>query len=353
MAAHAQGASISLSDSNCDSFALSGTAPNQVLTCVVSNVPNCTVTAPASATINTNITLTAACSGSPTRWVWSASAGNCTTQTCSVSSGQTGAIAYSVTATNNVGQGPTSPAATVTWSNQVAAAPSGCAITASPSATLAQAGVVTLTMSCSGGGAPTGYSWSGGFAQGANTAQVSGTVSSSTAFSATASNAGGSASATQTVSVGGGPGPGGSCTGFTNTRILDIDWNNPQVVLTGTSGGVGPNDAIVVRFTTGAGANPGFFGNITGAEYTSDPSTRAASLSATMCDFNSTLGFGASSTSNTVTVNFSVGSNSSGYYPALQPNTTYYYNVKQLPGSTCASSGNCNMYFQLHKPPGL
>lgn len=352
----AHGAGITLSDSNCDSFSLTGTPGNQTLTCVVSNAPSCTISGPTTGTLGSAVTLTAVCSSSPTSWRWSSSAQtlNCgSTPTCSDTQTVSGPVTYTVTAVNAIATGSASQ--TVTWSAQQVAAPTGCAITVSPSASLTAATTVTLTMSCSGGGAPTSYSWAGGFAAGATSAQVAGTVSTTTSFTATATNAGGSAQASQTVTVtvGGGGAQGGSCSGFTNTRILTMDWNNPQPLLTGSSGGLGPNDAVVVKFTTGPNVNPNQYGNITGAEYSSDPSTRQAALSTTMCDFGSSLGFGATSTSNTVTVNFSVGSNSSGYYAALQPNTTYYYNVKQLAGSTCASSGNCNMYFQLHKPPGL
>jgi hypothetical protein len=345
--------SITISDSTCDSFTLTGTAPNQVLTCVVSGVPNCTVSGPSTGTIGSPITLTAQCSSSATSWRWTGGAcANATTQTCSDTQSTAGTTQYTVLATNAVATGTQSAPLSVTWGATAPQAPSNCSISVSPSATLTAAGIVSLTMSCSGG-APTSYTWAGGFAAGMTSGQVSGTVSATTTFTATAANAGGSASATQSVTVSSGPPGSGVCSGFTNTRVIAIDWNNPQPVLTAGVGGVGPNDAVIVQFTTGPGANPGQFGNITGAEYSSDPSTRVAALSTRQCDFGSTLGFGATSTSNTVTVNFSVGANSSGYYPALQPNTTYYYNVKQLAGSTCASSGNCNMYFQLHKPPGL
>ena len=47
-----QAASLTISDSNCDSFTLTGTAPNQTLNCIVSSVPVCTVTGPTTGTIN-------------------------------------------------------------------------------------------------------------------------------------------------------------------------------------------------------------------------------------------------------------------------------------------------------------
>src|SRR5207248_4960950 len=47
IAAPSYAANIHLSDSNCDSFALTGSPPDQVLTCVVSNAPSgCTISGP-------------------------------------------------------------------------------------------------------------------------------------------------------------------------------------------------------------------------------------------------------------------------------------------------------------------
>lgn len=143
--------------------------------------------------------------------------------------------------------------------------------------------------------------------------------------------------------------PPGNCPGFANTILVQQNWANPQTML---SGGFGPNDIFIVQFTTGP--NVGLsYGNINAAEYQSQPSTRVATLSTKACDFTPSLGAGSTSTSNTVTVNFTVGPNGSGgYYPALLPNTTYFWNVKNLPNSTCGSSGVCNVFSQMHKPQG-
>lgn len=138
-----------------------------------------------------------------------------------------------------------------------------------------------------------------------------------------------------------------SCAGFTQTIALSMDWNAPSTLF---SGGMGANDVVVVQFTTGATVNPNQYGNIVAAEYQSQPSARVFALSTSRCDFTTSLAAGAAGTSNTATANFSVGSNA-GYYPALQPSTTYYFNVKNAEGSTCASLGVCNLYVQLHKPP--
>lgn len=146
-----------------------------------------------------------------------------------------------------------------------------------------------------------------------------------------------------------GPRPPPTCANFSRTIVLSVAWPLPATVLTGA---MGPNDVAVVTFTTGAVASPNAYGNIVGAEYQSPPSQRVFALSTLPCDFSAGLAAGAAGTSNTATVNFTVGANGSGYYPALQPNTAYYLNVSNAHGSTCSTAGICNMYFQLHKPAG-
>jgi hypothetical protein len=130
--------------------------------------------------------------------------------------------------------------------------------------------------------------------------------------------------------------------------MLAMNWSNPVTLTTS----MGPTDVIVVQFTTGAGTNANQFGNIAGAEYASNTSQRIFALSTNRCDFSAGLGMGAAGAGTTVTAPFSVGPNNSGFYPALLPNTVYYLNVKNAENPGCAASGVCNMYFQLHRPPG-
>src|SRR6185369_12523135 len=154
------GASITLSDPNCDSFSISGPAGAQVLGCVISNAPTCVVSGPGTAQINTNATLTATCTSSPTSYSWSGGtcSGGQTSQTCTTTSASIGLTTYTVTATNGVGGGSASKG--VTWTDQpVITAPTGCTLT--PSASTVAAGTqVTLTANCSGGGAATSWLWS-------------------------------------------------------------------------------------------------------------------------------------------------------------------------------------------------
>ena len=159
------------------------------------------------------------------------------------------------------------------------------------------------------------------------------------------------------------PAGGISCTGFNRTLVLDENWNNPVRLFTSSAGGFGPNDALVVRFTTGPNTNPwtsgstsGKKGGIGGAEYGSQPSFRVATLSASPCDFGNGMFPPGTQVlnQNTIGLSYSVGGNHiAGYYAVLQPSTTYYFNVKNSPASTCSGDGNCNMFIDFSKPDGL
>jgi hypothetical protein len=146
-------------------------------------------------------------------------------------------------------------------------------------------------------------------------------------------------SATVTVSSGGGGGGTINCAGFSSTQVLDINWNSPAQV---TTSGLGPTDAAVIRFTTGgASARPSTISGLTatGADY-------RAYLSPTACDFTPTLGFGAVGFGISPTVWFEVGLDAGRGDAVLQPNTTYYFNVKVAPSTTC-NNNVCNGSFNL------
>ncbi len=145
------------------------------------------------------------------------------------------------------------------------------------------------------------------------------------------------------------PPPTASCEGFAHAIHLTMDWNNPQPLMTGA---MGPLDIAVVKFTTGPATNPAGYGNITGAAVCRAAVGAQRRAIGSGLQLRAPLNAGAQSISNTTTVNFSVGQNTSGYYPSLLPNTVYYFNVQNQKGSTCAHDGVCSMYFQLHRPPG-
>ena len=156
-----QPATVTLSDPNCDSFAIGGTPGNQTLTCVVSTPPVCTVQGPGAASVGSNTSLTASCSPAATSWIWTG--GSCATQTgqiCTANEASPGVVPYTVKGTNGAGAGNQSSALNVSWNVGAPPAPTGCvaSITTNPS-TLTNAGG-TATVSVSGcSPANVTYSW--------------------------------------------------------------------------------------------------------------------------------------------------------------------------------------------------
>jgi len=321
---------------NCDSLTLTGTPPNQVLTCNIGSAPpgGCSIQGSTNGLIGTPLSLTAVCSSGtvPFTYVWSGgSAANCgNAQACSVSDGAT--TTYSVAISNAQGAFTPSPTKTVNWSN-TPIGPSGCALNATPSSLPVGGGSVSLSMDCSTGSG-LNYSWTGGFAAGANTQQVSGSVTTTTTFSATASNGGGSAnkSATVTVATSGGGGPI-SCSGYLNTNVFTATWPATQ---NGTVP-MGPLDAAVVKFTTGSGTGNGQISMSTAGNNAG--TTHDYALSATPCDFTGLKKFtGSGAPTFRFNVSGSLGVN-------LLPNTTYYINIRNNDTTGCVANGStCDIY---------
>ena len=245
---------------------------------------------------------------------------------------------------------------------------STCAISVSPSTLSAAGGNVTVNVNC---GASS--SVSGGKALTANGTNSwtdtipANTLSTNVTYTYTVTGDGGTRSATVTEAGQGAtsPPPSGapiSCAGFSATRVIDIPWgasgSGAPRVYTSTAGGFGNNQIVVARFTTPSSSAPGVYAAIGGAEWGDQQTPRTAALSTTPCDFPSpnpvgrlsTIGGGSTSPS----VTYAIGGSSS-YYAILQPNTTYYFNIKnEVKGvSTCAPGQSCNMFIELQKPKGL
>jgi hypothetical protein len=345
---------LSISDPNCDSFTLTGTAPNQTLNCIVSNPPTCTVTGSNTAQINTNLTLTASCSPAATSYVWTGCSS--TSSTCQDNQSASGNVTYTVKGSNGNGAGQTSPDFVVNWSNTVVA-PSGCSIAQSPSGTLTAGQSVTLTASCTAG---TGLSWawSGNscFANGNTGAQQIGNVSASQTCKATATNSAGSQLVSVALTVGGGGGGGGgniSCPGYAATHVINATWGTSQLYYTSNAGSFGPNDIVVVRFTTSAITSAAGKGYVQAVEYQSPTSGRTAALSDTPCSLvglpkvgGGTSAFGPGDPG--PWAYFTLVASKTGY-PILQPSTTYYLNIINSSGATCSA---CDMLITFNKPSG-
>lgn len=158
------------------------------------------------------------------------------------------------------------------------------------------------------------------------------------------------------------PPTGISCPGFSKTVVLTANWATPIRLYAP----FGPSDAVVVVFTTGSVSTPNNnLGHIGGAEWGTNPSTRLAALSPKPCDWSNQNwpqhlpGIpadypGASSSGNSVNVPFAVGSGANfGFYPILELNTTYYFNIKNDASAGCAVQGSCDMFLDLAHPPGM
>lgn len=144
---------------------------------------------------------------------------------------------------------------------------------------------------------------------------------------------------------------GGSCPGYANTIVIDFNWAAPVRAYTGHFGAL---DIVVARFKTGnfdSASNN--LPRLAGAEWQSPPSARYATLSDKPCDLVPPDGWplGSVSAGNSVQIPFAVGNgNNFGYYPRLQKNTVYYFNVKNLANQTCTASDTCDMFLELLRP---
>src|SRR4051812_2060090 len=228
-----------------------------------------------------------------------------------------------------------------------------CSISVSPGVLPAAGGNVSVSTSC---GANTSVAGGKAVAQsGANswtdTIGANG-LSTSVSFTYTVTGDGGTRSATVTQSgTGGGgssPPPGGpiTCNGFSKTHVLDIAWGGTSTaaprVLTSSAGGVSAGEIVVARFTTPPGTAAGVYAQIKSAEWGDQQHQRIASLSASPCEFSTGLGRLAETTVPTTSpaITYGVGG-SSNYYAILKPNTTYYFNIKNV---DCGASESCNMF---------
>jgi hypothetical protein len=163
-----------------------------------------------------------------------------------------------------------------------------------------------------------------------------------------------------TTGGGGGGGGGGStdttaCTNLGLTpHVISVPWVASQLIYTVNNGGFGPSDAIVLKFTTPATIPAGTgLGKVSAVEYNSSPSTRSGSLSPNPCEFGlpGTLPGAGFAGANGPSISFKLpGSTKTALL--LQANTTYYFNIRNDPGSTCSSNGSCDMLITLSKPSG-
>ncbi len=256
-----------------------------------------------------------------------------------------------------------------------AGAPTGCTLSASPSAPAAGQ-AFSVTGRCTGGTAPITFALSSSTGSLGNLTQSSAN-SASSQYSTTAGAAGTTYTYTAVASNGTAPDfnvpqlsvtvaspppppppstgtPNCSAQGFANTRHIRLDWNNlGKVYYSKDVGSFGPDDALVLELTVPTTATvTNTLRTISGAEWIDLGVPRSAFLSTKACDFStSVFGYGSESAGTSFGVSFAVGSaNSAGRWgfpnpvpPKVAPGTTVYLNIKNSTAGSCGS-GSCNVF---------
>ena len=182
---------------------------------------------------------------------------------------------------------------------------------------------------------------------------------------------------------GGGPVDTSACVALgLNAKVIVANWNGAQIdTFTSNSTSFGPNDALIIQFTTGSFTTSTLtgLGSISGVEFNGPTTPRAGALSASPCDFTGGMAKYKWSTKNAATsqcattVFSGVMGPSEGFSVAtltdlasqkslvcqtlLQPNTTYYWNLTNFSpppptGTQQCNQSACNMRITLSKPAG-
>ncbi len=277
----------------------------------------------------------------------------------------------------------------------------GCSIAASVSSPTVSS-AETLTANCSNNVGSVSYSWnlrSGSTAGCPTTTSTTNQASLSAPNGTTALNCTYDLFANDTATTvtpskalsystgGGGGGGGGGGTVDTSAcialgltpKVIVANWAGAQIdtYLSGNTS-FGPNDAVIVQFTTGSFTTSTVtgLGVLSGVEFNGPTTARAGALSTSACDFTvglpkyklnkngvptqcaNTAFSGFTSTS----ISFSVASqsdltSSSSCQVLLQANTTYYLNLTNFSppppnGAQQCNQSACNMRITLSKPVG-
>ena len=349
---------------------------------VVNTPYNCSVTASPTTTPTAgvapgaNVSLTASCAGgfTPVTYTWNF---GINVASFGVSPSQT--TTYTVTPSNSAGTG--TPFSTTVYvgnnnnqpPNSTVTAPSGCSIVQTPNTVIlgavASGTQVTLQMTCSGGSAISGCSWSNAIAGTACTVAVQ--PSASTTYSATATNsAGSSGAASAIVYITPTEGPGSTvtppvsqgqdfCTN-NNDQIISVPWPSLGQSKQSTRGF--GNGRLAFKFVIPTSFNPALNINHVGlfriAEVPgSAVVTRDYTVSKNACDFQSNSyiynGIGQSDTAPTLsfTANNLLGYLATGASMNFNSGDTVYVNIRNYNGSTptCPYS-SCDILLDFMTP---
>jgi hypothetical protein len=354
VATPAQSATFTYSDASCSSFSIVGTT----ITC---NRASCSISASPSTNPSptTGVSLTETCTPAATQWTWQKVSGD---TACPPASG--GANPLSLPAPGNAALNclyevdVTAPQAgsaqiTINWSNTPPAPPSGCTATANPAGPLPiGGGSTTVTVNCSGGGAPTSFAWSAsptvaGLQTPTTVNNQAFALTQTTTFSVTPSNASGPGNTAQvSVSVQGVV--AGFCGQYGSVIPVNpvvVPWGVGASYLSNASGALGDNTVWVLQITPPAGTPSGTLGSFVAAEAGGLATPRQMTISTQACDFRTRDYTGNNgplsvSNGNTVSIQFQVHAPSLfGSFAGLTAGTTYYISVRNW--STDSGSYSC------------
>jgi hypothetical protein len=229
---------------------------------------------------------------------------------------------------------------------------------------------IPLNVSCTNG-PPTNaatFSWSatlaagqgvGTFGQTPTTASGTNSVTLPTAglwtikADVVAANDNGSSTATASLTVDPPGTTAPACAGFANTRTVPVAW--PAVpfgtinayTANGTSH-MGPNDAVVVEFTTPATLGSNKIARMSWIEFGRDLNPRRKLvLSQNRCDFTTGMGSGSIKVGIGGSMIFSAGTNTYGYPALLTPNRKYYINIKN---DGACNAEHCDLQVEFSPP---
>jgi hypothetical protein len=306
------------------------------------------------------VSLTESCNPVATAWTWQKVGGDAA---CPAASGSTNPLnlpAPNTTANNCLYEvDVTAPQAgsaqiTINWNLAPPLPPSGCTATANPAGPLPiGGGQTTVTVTCSGGGAPTSYAWSAnptvaGLVTPTAVNNQLFAITQTTSFSVTPSNAAGAGNTAQ-VSVAVQQVVTGFCSQY-GTVIpaspINVPWGTPMSAQSAQSGSFGDNTVWVFQIAVPAGApTASVNGYFQAAEFGGLATPRQMTISRSACDFRPKDYTGVNgplsvSNGNTVAIYYGVGTPQFfGGIAKLTPGTTYYVNIRNW--SADSSSYSC------------
>ena len=325
--------------------------------------PVCSVSASSlTPSVGAMIVLTATCTNAPTSFAWSGCSS--TSSTCGAASASTGAVVYSVIASNAAGA--SAPASvTVTWGPGSGGGGGGggsvgkCALShTSQTHPPTVNGSVVLKATCDA--AVGSYTWSGCSSTGSVCIARETTPGAHTYSVFGRTSAGATEPATLTLGwAASAPPPPGLCGGFPSYLWSDVGTQGGRVesASLSTPPGFAWNGAWVVSFVVPSTIGTRV-GRLSAAEFAGEPTVREATISRTPCDFRPTDPTGANgpvarSSGISVTNSFAAHATTAGY-PVLQPGGTYYYNVRNYQPATgtitCASGTRCDAFVEALLP---